>query len=174
LKTLRSRASALGLDIVPKAVGREEGELELHDYDHGEGSEHASLYREVITTIHARNPVSVRVPVTTVDAVLAERNIRRVLLLKIDTEGHERAVLEGARESLRRGAIDIVQLEFNEMNVVSRTFFRDLLELLAGYRIFRMLPDGLVPLSYSPRKVEIFAFQNIVAIREPLALHLRP
>jgi FkbM family methyltransferase len=171
---LRTRAAELRLDVVAKAAGREAGEMELHDWAfEPEGTEHATFYRDVIVTLDGYPSTSVRVPVTTVDAVMTERGIDRVLLLKIDTEGHELAVLQGASASLSRGAIEIVQLEFNEMNVISRTFFRDLLDPLAGYRIFRMLPDGLVLLDYSPRKSEIFGFQNLVAIRQDLARSLR-
>lgn len=170
---LRQRAAALRLDVVATAVGREPGELELYDYAATPaGSEHATFYPDVIVEPNGHEPARFLVPVTTVDAVLAARGIERVLLLKIDTEGHELAVLEGARSALNASAIDIVQLEFNEMNVVSRTFFRDLLAPLDGYRLFRLLPDGFVPLHYSPRKTEIFGFQNIVAIREGFMRHL--
>ena len=174
LEKLQSRAAALRLDVIAMAAGREPGEVELHDRSADPDGEHATLYRDVILTLDRRPSTSFRISVTTVDDVLAERGIDRVLLLKIDTEGHELAVLQGAGASLSRGAIDIVQLEFNEMNVFSRTFFRDLLEPLARYRLFRMLPDGLVALDYSPRKTEIFGFQNLVAIREDLVRTLLP
>jgi FkbM family methyltransferase len=168
-EALRARAAALRLEVVAKAAGREPGELELHDWAvEPDGTEHATFYRDVILTLDRCPSASVRVPVTTVDAVMTDEGIERVLLLKIDTEGHELAVLQGASQSLARGVIDIVQLEFNEMNVISRTFFRDLLEPLAGYRIFRMLPDGLVALDYSPRRSEIFGFQNLIAVRQEL------
>jgi FkbM family methyltransferase len=169
LKTLRARAADLGFEVVGKAAGREAGEMELHDWAfEPAGTEHATFYRDVIVTLDGCPSTSVRVPVTTLDTVLADNGIRHVLLLKIDTEGHELAVLQGASAALSRGAIDIVQFEFNEMNVISRTFFRDLLAPLDGYCIFRMLPNGLVPLDYSPRYSEIFGFQNLVAIRRDL------
>jgi hypothetical protein len=91
-----------------------------------------------------------------------------VRLLKIDTEGHEASVLRGARETIAGRRIELVQFEFNAMNVASRTFFKDFVDLLPGYRFYRLLPDGRVPLRYSPHACEIFAFQNVVAIREDL------
>jgi len=167
---LKTRSEELRLDAVAMAVSRTAGSALLHDYaDAPEGSEHATLHGNALAELTERRSTSVSVPVTTIDDVLSQRGIDRVLLVKVDTEGHELAVLEGAGHSLRRGAIDVVQLEFNEMHVFSRTFFHDLLDRLTGYQLFRMLPRDLVPLVYSPRKSEIFAFQNIVAVRTEMA-----
>ncbi|MFM5942219.1 MAG: hypothetical protein ACKO9G_02350, partial [Dolichospermum sp.] len=48
-----------------------------------------------------------------------------------------------------------------------RVFFHDLQDILRGYCMYRMLPSGLLKLSnYSPILYEIFAYQNIVAIRK--------
>jgi len=58
------------------------------------------------------------------------------------------------------------------MNVYSRVFFRDFYELLVNYNFFRMLPDGLIFLGkYNPIFQEIFAYQNIVAIRKDLKIN---
>jgi FkbM family methyltransferase len=163
---LRTRGDELRFDTVAMAVTRAPGHVVLYDYtDVPEGSEHATLHGDGLTRLTGRQSTPVSVPATTVDDVLAQRGLDHVLLVKVDTEGHELAVLEGAAHSLQRGAIDVVQLEFNEMHAFSRTFFHDLLDRLTGYQLFRMLPRDLVPLVYSPRKSEIFAFQNIVAIR---------
>ena len=41
------------------------------------------------------------IEMTTIDSVMKEQNISRLDFLKIDTEGYERAVLEGAKETIR-------------------------------------------------------------------------
>jgi FkbM family methyltransferase len=51
--------------------------------------------------------------VRTLDEVRRELGIERINLLKIDTEGFDLQVLEGAQESLREGRIDFVYVEFN-------------------------------------------------------------
>lgn len=53
---------------------------------------------------------TLRVPVRTLDDVLGDRSARGV---KIDVEGAERLVLEGARAALADGRIDFLQLEWN-------------------------------------------------------------
>lgn len=54
---------------------------------------------------------SIRVPVRRLDALLAPADIRRPCMLKIDTEGYELAVLEGAEGLLP--AIDCVMVELH-------------------------------------------------------------
>ncbi|HEY0976147.1 MAG TPA: FkbM family methyltransferase [Flavobacteriales bacterium] len=50
-------------------------------------------------------------PMITLDDFLAQRRIERVSYLKIDTEGHDLEVLEGASGALRDQRIDLVELE---------------------------------------------------------------
>ena len=99
------------------------------------------------------------------DQFAEENRIQSIDFLKIDTEGHDYDVLAGARQLLVSNRINVIQFEFNKMNVVSRIFFKDFFNLLENYRLFRMLKDGLIPIGhYRPGKCEFFAYQNIVAI----------
>ena len=139
----------------------------LYDYQGKPGSQHASVYKEVIEDIHKGEAEGHHIRLTRLDDFLPERDISRVDLLKIDTEGHEMAVLRGAERAIRSGAVRAIHFEFNEMNVFSRSFFRDFLDFLPEYRFFRLLPDGLVPLdNYKPLDFELFAYQNIAALRQ--------
>ena len=97
------------------------------------------------------------------------RLIFLIRLLKIDTEGSELKVLLGAAKTLQAQRIDMIQIEFNEMNVVSRVFFRDYFQLLREFDIYRLLPGELLPLrDYRPLYCELFAFQNLLAVRKGL------
>ena len=116
-----------------------------------------------------RMSAAVTAPCSKLDAAAAELGFAKIDLLKIDTEGHELAVLQGAKQLLERGAIDVIQFEFNEMNVISRVYMRDFMQLLADFRFFRLLPTGAMPMdAYDPRVMEIFAFQNIACVRRDL------
>jgi FkbM family methyltransferase len=146
-------------------VGSAEGTLKLYDYVDNDGSTHASLYKEVIETIHKGKAVGHEVKIITLETLANKYEIERVHLLKIDAEGHEMEVLKGFERFIRGNKVDLIHFEFNEMNIASRVFFKDFWEFLSNYDFYRMLPDGLVPIrNYSPVFCEIFAYQNIVAI----------
>lgn len=147
------------------AVGSEAGQLTLYDYDSKDGSPHASIFQAVIEDIHQSKSIAHEISVVTLDSFIEENGIERIDLLKIDTEGNELNVLKGAANSIFAGRIKAIHFEFNEMNVISRAFFKDFWDFLPDYVFYRMLPDGLLCIDrYIPLTCEIFAYQNIVAI----------
>jgi len=158
--------SALGtsVTVVPVAVGSAPGTLELYDYEGTTGSSHASLHKEVFEQILQRPHHSQCVPVTTIDEFVEQRGIEAIALLKVDVEGHEYAVLQGAARVIRERKVDLVQFEFNEMNVITRVFLADFFALLPGFAFYRLLPVGWIPITDRPIE-NVFAFQNIVAVR---------
>ena len=143
------------------------GTLELCDYAAHPGSQHATLLRGVIDGIHHGEARYVQVPVDTVDEYCSRHEITQIDFLKIDVEGFELKVLQGARRMLEQHRVDVIQFEFNEMNVVSRAFVNDFACFLQGsYELYRLLPHGLLPLRIGAHwKNEQFVFQNIVALR---------
>jgi len=101
--------------------------------------------------------------VETLDDIAAKEGVEYIDFLKIDTEGHELAVLSGASRLLREHRIGYIQFEFNALHVYSRAFFRDFRNILSDYELYRLLPKGLLPLGTSVTSTEIFGFQNILA-----------
>lgn len=142
----------------------------MFDYNKEGGSPHASLYSGVITDLHRGETKSVGVMLHTVDEFAKEQKIENISLLKIDTEGNEFKILQGAKQLIEDDKIDIIQFEFGEMNVVSRCFFKDFYDLLnPKYKLYRLLPNSLLPIvEYNARQHEIFIFQNVVAIHRAL------
>jgi FkbM family methyltransferase len=150
------------------ALGANASTLTLYDSANYNGSEHATFYQAIISDLHEQDAVSYQVPVKTLDDLAEELNLERIDFLKIDTEGHELEVLRGAKRLISAGAIGLLQIEFNEMNVVSRVFMRDILTLLPGYRVYRLLPSDLIDIPKMPLKSELFGFQNLIFIPENL------
>jgi hypothetical protein len=69
--------------------------------------------------VAGRNPTSITVDCVTVDRFCADQGLARLDLLKIDTEGHELEVLEGAAETLARRGVKFVFLEFETLGPVA-------------------------------------------------------
>jgi len=88
----------------------------------------------------------IEVPAVTVDGYCDERGIERIGLLKVDTEGHERAVLAGAQRRLEAGAVDFVlcECEFTRRPEEPHGDFSELLAQLAplGYRVVSFYTGG--------------------------------
>ena len=151
---------------INKGMSGERGLLNLYDYGGNDGSEHASLYKEVIGEIHGSQLISSHeVELVTLDDFLEEKKISRVDLLKIDTEGNEFEVLRGGLNAIKQRKIKAIHFEFNEMNVASQVFFRNFWKILEGYRLYRLLPSEMMEIKeYKALWCEIYAYQNIVAI----------
>ena len=147
------------------AVGSKAETLVLYDYAASDGSSHASLYQEVLESIHKAETVKHDIPVIALDEFVSSHKIHKIDLLKIDTEGHELEVLKGLTSLISAKKIAMIHFEFNEMNVASRVYFKDFWDMLSAYDLYRMLPNSLVKIeTYNPIFCEIFAYQNIVAI----------
>ncbi len=165
---LLKEASKYGYLAFNLACSDKIGNLKLYDYkDNLEGSQHASLYKDVIEKSHGSASTEWDVRVVTLDSFLKNKKVAHVDLLKIDTEGNELSVLKGCRKMIADKAIDIIHFEFNEMNVISKVFFKDFYNLLPSYKFYRMVPDGYLLLDpYTPPFCEIYAYQNIIAVRQ--------
>lgn len=162
---LKAGATFSDVQLNNLGCGAIPAEAELFDYDRL-GSQHASIHTGVFENVHNTRPISLAIRITTIDEYCQRHDIRNIDLLKIDTEGHEYAVLQGASALLHAGGIAAIHFEFNEMNVYSRVYFRDFLDLLPDFDFYRMLPDGLIKLGpYRADLFELFAYQNIVALR---------
>jgi FkbM family methyltransferase len=168
LSTLFSHAKHEKDRAVNAGLGREKGTARLFDYQdtdgNGSGSEHASLYNEVFQDV---KPDICEVDILTIDSFCTENNITQIELLKMDTEGNEFAILEGAKRMLSEHRIKIIHFEFGDRNIYSRVFMRDFFKTLSDYELYRMLPSGLLKLDYDPFFCEIFGYQNMVAFLKP-------
>lgn len=80
----------------------------------------------------------------TVDDYVAKRSIGCIDLLKIDVEGHESKVLQGARESLATRKISAIQFEYGASFVDARASLKSIYDLLTShqFRLYRLLPYG--------------------------------
>ena len=126
----------------------------------------ASLYERKMGHLNIKPSREMTVQMETLDEFCKYESIPRIHMLKMDIEGHEFAALKGAKELLRRQAIDCIQFEFGGCNIDSRIFFQDFYYLLfPAYNIYRILPGGLFPIIKYKEIDELFITTNYLAIR---------
>jgi FkbM family methyltransferase len=97
------------------AVTNEVGHVALYDY--GPGYESWSTLEPRSIDVGPQTIAAVGhtdVPSTTLDAYCEEKGIDRISLLKVDVEGAEARVLEGAEAILDRRAVDLIVIEVSD------------------------------------------------------------
>lgn len=125
----------------------------------------SSLYDTSVLYDNAEQEGYLLADISTIDSIMTEYKISFIHYLKIDVEGHEVNVLEGAANAIQNGAIAFIQFEFGKAAILSKTYMRDFFNMLSPrYEIFRILKDGLSnKISYNVR-LEIFQTTNYLAI----------
>jgi FkbM family methyltransferase len=113
----------------------------------------------------------------TIDAFRERHEIPAIDLLKIDAEGHDVFVLEGAQRSLEGGAIKRIQFEYGASYIDSRRLLKDVFSLFAPlpYEMFLIAPDRLMHCPRYDQRLENFQYKNFlvlhreVLVRTPMA-----
>jgi FkbM family methyltransferase len=104
------------------------------------------------------------VTIKTIDDFISENSIPYIDLLKMDIEGNELNALRGAESAIESNKIKAIQFEFGVCNIDSRTFFRDFWNLLSPrYNIFRIVKNGLQPVTHYTEYDEVFSTINYYA-----------
>ena len=137
------------IEIRSEAVADRSGEMH---FTQGLGLMNQLVLREPDST-------AVGVPVITLDEVIGERVVAG---LKVDVEGAERLVLEGATRALSSHRIKLIQLEWNPFSEQllgeDRTPVADLLRQ-HGYQLFRPNEDGgRIPVRSMEYGADVFAY----------------
>lgn len=155
--------------VVPfhQALSNEPGTSMLNIIDDGAGTN--SLHQHVDLNVSRQE----KIYLTTVDNYCRENGVNHVTLLKIDTEGHDPLVIQGAREMLACGKIDMIQFEYTHRWITSRHFLRDIFILLQpqGYRIGKITPKGIEFYHDWHFELESFREANYLACKKEFITH---
>ena len=144
------------------AISNHVGAGELFYAEQGESF--ASLSRQSDAQTKAQ-----KVRVTTVDQFCDENGVGRIQFLKIDTEGQEMEVMQGASRMIEEGRIDFIQFEFGDTFLHTPYHFVDIWDHLSNrYAIYRILRHGLAELKLYSHDLEIYKNANFLSIRRSL------
>lgn len=125
----------------------------------------ASVYQRRLKHYNIYLKNKERVQLQTIDKYCSAKRINYIDLLKLDVEGHELAVLAGAKRMISEKKVRLIQFEFGGCNIDARTFFQDYFYLLSPrYDIYRILQNGLYPVKIYSELDEIFVAADYLAI----------
>ena len=149
------------------ALGAQEQDATLY-YDK-QGSGLASLTKRRLDHFNISFEQSEKVHINTLEAYCKMHNIEHIHLLKLDVEGHELDVLNGALGLFAKNAIDIVTFEFGGCNIDTKTYFQDFWYFFKdkNMSIYRILPNNKLHKIPEYRELyEQFVTTNYVAMKE--------
>jgi FkbM family methyltransferase len=158
-KTVGSRAHCYNC-----ALGEREKEAVMnYYYEESEGC--SSLYeRTVLSDIPVKKIV---VPVISLDIFCKQQGIEAIDFLKIDVEGAEWDVLQGAHGLISQKKIRFIQFEYGGTYPDAAITLEQVYAYLTeqGYVIFRITADGLVYIPMWRNALENYHLSNYLAVR---------
>ncbi len=151
------------VSVAPIGLGNAPAHMEL--FASNDGASVSSLYAFDDHTRPWSAGAKETIEIQTLDTYCAGQGIEHILFMKVDVEGHELAVLQGAQGLIAARAIQFIQFEFGEAHIDARTFFLDIYKVLEPtYTLYRVLPNGLRRIGpYSP-DLEVFRTANYLAV----------
>ena len=140
-------------------------ELTFFSNDPATSSSLSSIYDRHLEHIGIAMQPSEKINVVTIDNFCKENKINKINFLKIDVEGHELKVLEGAANMLNEKRIYAIQFEFGACAIDSRIYFKDFYGMLSSnYNLFRIVKNGIYPIEKYQETLEIFCHTNFLAL----------
>ena len=113
LRLKENMRSFENLELVNMALGDKTAEVQMFEYD--ESVLNSLLPNAPFAVRFSKTPREIKVPCTTVDKFCAENGIAKIDVLKIDTEGFDLQVLNGASSMLKDNSINFIYFEFNDI-----------------------------------------------------------
>lgn len=147
------------IELENKALNNTEGLLEFYE------EEHAGEMSSAIKS-WANNPTTtIQIACTTVDDEINVKKITFVDFLKIDVEGFDLKVIEGAMQSMNEGKIGLIQFEYNTGWIDTGSTLLNAYKILKAnkYEIYLIISKGLVPFDIEIYG-EFYSFSNFLAV----------
>jgi FkbM family methyltransferase len=106
----------------------------------------------------------------TADGFCAAAGIAKVHLLKVDAEGHDFSVLQGAARLLAEERVMVAQFEYNHRWIYARHYLKDVFDLVRGlpYAVGKLTPERVEVYDGWHFEMERFFEANYVLIHHTL------
>ena len=145
-------------------LSSEPEETEMFIYDELSGNN--SLHFNPVYNLNKNDLNKEKIRLTTLTKYFFENNIPKIDFLKIDVEGHESKVIEGASDLIEKKLIKCIQFEYNSNWKVADSKFENIFNKLSkyGYKFYRLAIWGKIPVKNFNIKLENYRHSNYVAI----------
>lgn len=155
--------------LTPENLGLSNVNETLTVYTSNEFSEIGGVYNRDYLFKDIPHDKEERSSFVTLDFYCRKHKLDKINFLKIDVEGHEYAVLEGAKNLLEQGAIEFIQFEFGAGNHFSKTYFIDFHSLLCRkYKIYRLLKNDIIEVKDYNSDFEMLILTNFICIKNEI------
>ncbi|MES2199490.1 MAG: FkbM family methyltransferase [Chlamydiota bacterium] len=159
------------------ALSDEKGRSNYYYYN--DIPEHAGLsgffYREVLRNDeNFSDPEVIQVPCDTLEFFCKEQGLEKIDFLKIDTEGAEWKVIQGAKKLIEDHLITAIQFEYGGCYEDANTTLEQVFNFFQSnnYLVFRIFEEGLISVNEWDSKLENYEISNWVAItREAFSIY---
>ena len=157
------------IKIVNGAVSDQVGETDFYIYRNSpQMAEMSNMFgRPEVEQKNNINVLTEKTRTITIDHLFEIEKLEKVNFVKIDTEGAEELVLNGATKTLGRGLVDHIQFEYGGCFIDSGASLKRIFELLAkhNFTTFRILHNGLMHFPKWNDELENYLHSNYFAIR---------
>jgi FkbM family methyltransferase len=162
LKAHRNRIASGDLRINPEALSDEAQKLPFYVPHLMAGT--STLHRDS----NAKYQQVMEIETMTADEYCRINSIEHINLFKIDTEGNDLKVIRGALGLLKASRIDVLQFEYNHRWIYSRSFLKDVFDLIqhAPYHVAKVCSDGLEAYTEWHPELEKYFETNYALIHE--------
>jgi FkbM family methyltransferase len=138
----RNVAGLGGVRVYPRALGEASGEVMMHVNSHSHSSSVLALgERHRRAFPDAREIDAIKVKISTLDLEMKLMSLERPVLLKLDVQGYEPQVLEGATETLNKVDYVLLEASFRPMYEGEETFM-DIVRTMEGRGFEFLRPVG--------------------------------
>lgn len=152
-------ANSPSVDIYATAMSSQPGAAVLYANHAGSGT----------NSLHPISGIQQeKIVVTTLDEFLLEHRIAHVAFAKIDVEGFDGLVLQGAARALAEGVLDLVQFEYNWRWVLNSQNLKNMFRLIENspYRLGKLAGDRILVFEHWHFEMDRFFENNYVLLRK--------
>ena len=147
-----------------RGIGKEADTLAIHYNPNALA--HASFSEDVKKVSYVSNDEKVNVQVITLDTYCEENENEEIDLVKIDTEGFESEVFQGARKTFLSIRPRFIQVEFNWHQLFRNTTLNYFAEQLPAYEVYQLVANGWIKRDPKDSLANIYQYSNFIFVHQ--------